>query len=84
MSFIEQTAKVFGNIAEFKFQAIMFGRDALYLEGAKPVKLDNVEMIFKTSGGLITVSGERLTVKDIIGDCVAVVGKINGFTVNDL
>lgn len=84
MSFIEHAAKVFGNIAEFKFQATLFGRDALYIEGAKPIKIDGAEMIFKAATCVITVSGEGLTVKDMVDDCVSLVGKINGFAVNDL
>lgn len=84
MSFIDQAAKVFGNIAEMKFQAVMFGRGALYLEGARPIKIDGTEMIFKARGSLITVSGADLSVKDLTDDCASVVGRIDGFSVKDL
>lgn len=84
MSFIDQAAKLFGGTAEFKFQAALFGRNALYLEGAKPVKLDGDEMIFRVHKALIRLSGSDLCVKDISGDCVAVTGKIASFSVEDL
>lgn len=84
MSFIDQAARVFGNVAELKFQAVLFGRDALYLEGAKPIKIDGEEMIFKARSSVICVIGENLAVKDLVDDCVSITGKINGFTVNDL
>lgn len=84
MSFIEQTSKLFSGTAECKFQVMLFGRDALYLEGTKPVKIDKTEMIFKVKGSLITVSGEELAVKDIVEDCIAIVGRISGIAVVDL
>ncbi len=84
MSFIEQTARIFGNIAEFKFHAILFGRDAFYIESARPVKIDETEMIFKAANAVISVSGENLTVKELAGDCMAVTGKLFGFKVDDL
>ncbi len=84
MSFISQTARIFDNTAEFKFQAVVFGRNALYLEGAKPVKIDGGEMIFRTRNTLITVTGEGLAVKDIADDCVCLTGKIDGFIFGDL
>ncbi len=85
MSFIVQSAKILGkNLAELKFQAVLFGRDALYLEGAAPVKIDENEMIFKVYGSVVTVTGEKLAIKDLAGDCAAIVGAINGFSVKDL
>ncbi len=84
MSFIDQTAKLFANADEIKFRAVMFGRDGIYIEGAKPVRLDPCEMIFRTPRCVLTVSGEGMSVKDLTGDCTAVVGKINGFLVSDL
>lgn len=84
MSFIEQAAKVFSKTAEFKFQAVLFGRDAFYIESARPVKIDDTEMIFKAPNALISVCGEHLAVKELSSDCAAVTGKITGFTVNDL
>ncbi|MDE5593316.1 MAG: hypothetical protein K2I75_05220 [Clostridiales bacterium] len=84
MSFIEQAAKIFSNVPEYKFQAVIFGRDAFYIEGARPIKIDEKEMIFKIPSGLITVSGERLTVKELSDDCVAIVGRVCSYTVTDL
>lgn len=84
MSFIEQAAKIFSNKAEFKFHAVMFGRDAFYIEGARPIKLDGAEMIFKAPSALISLCGENLTVKELSEDCVSVVGRVDGFTVKDL
>ena len=84
MSFINQTAKIFQNTAEFKYQAVLFGRDAFYIEGAKPIKLDGDGMVFRVPGALITLTGKDLSVKDMTADCVSVVGKIDSFTVTDL
>ncbi len=84
MSFIEQTAKIFQNTAELKFQLIMFGRDALYVEGAKTVKLDSDEMIFKAYSALITVTGNDLEVKELSGDCIAVIGHVENIAVKEL
>lgn len=84
MSFIEQTSKLFANAAEIKFRAIMFGRDGLYIEGAKPLRIDTSEMIFRTPRCILTVKGENMTVKDLVGDCTAIVGKIDGISVSDL
>ncbi len=84
MSFIEQTAKIFSGLAEIKFQAALFGRDAFYIEGARPIRIDTEEMIFKAPGAVITVTGADLTVKELDDDCIAVVGRLKGFTVNDL
>lgn len=84
MSFIDQAAKLFSNIPEYKFQAVMFGRDAFYIEGARPIKIDENEMIFKIPSGLITMVGEKLTVKELADDCAAIVGKISSYTVTDL
>lgn len=84
MSFIDAAAKTFGKLAEFKFQAVLFGRDALYIEGGKPIKIDGAEMIFKACGSVITVSGEGLEIVDMADDCVSLVGKVNGFSVSDL
>ena len=83
MSFIEQTAKIFESTAEFKFQAVLFGRDAFYVEGARPIRISDDEMIFRVGGSLITVSGEALAVKELDADCAAIVGRISGFTVKD-
>lgn len=84
MSFIEQAAKIFSNTPEFKFQAVIFGRDAFYIEGARPIKIDQNEMIFKIPSGLITIVGEKLSVKELSDDCAAVVGRVNSYTVTDL
>lgn len=85
MSFIGQTAdSILGRAAELKFQVVVFGRDAVYFEGVKPLKLDGDEMIFRARSCVITLVGEGLTVKELADDCVSVLGKINGFTVNDL
>ncbi len=84
MSFIDQTAKIFANAQEIKFRAVMFGRDGIYVEGAKPVRLDPSEMIFRTPRFCLTVTGENLTVKELTGDCTAIVGKLSGFSVSDL
>lgn len=84
MSFISQAAKIFGNTAEFKFQAVLFGRNAFYIEGAKPIKLEGDEMIFRTDKALVTLSGANLSVKDMTDDCISIVGTINSFTVTDL
>lgn len=84
MSFIEQTSRIFKSVAEFKFQAALFGRDAFYIEGARPVRIDKTEMIFKVSGALIRVTGEELAVKELDGDCTAITGRINGFKVEDI
>lgn len=84
MSFIEQTAKLFSNIAEIKFQAVLFGRDALYIEGARPIKIDSDEMLFRVVGAVISVVGSGMSVKEMDGDCTAVVGKISSFSVRDL
>lgn len=84
MSFIDQATKIFGKTPEFKFQAMLFGRDAVYLEGAKPVKLECDEMVFKVNGALLTVSGESMTVKELTGDCVSIVGIIRSVAVGEL
>lgn len=84
MSFIEQAAKIFSGTTEFKFQVVMFGRDAFYIEGARPIKIDASEMIFKTPNAVITVSGEGMTVKELAGDCSAVVGRFSAFSVKDI
>ncbi len=84
MSFIGQAAKVFEGTAEFKFQVVLFGCDAIYVEGAKPIKVDGDEMVFRSYGTVLTVTGSGLTVKELSDDCVSVVGKISGFSVKDL
>ncbi len=84
MSFIGQAAKVFGNAVEFKYQVVLFGRNAFYIEGAKPIKLSGDEMIFRADKSLITLVGADLTVKDMTGDCVSVVGKVDSFSVTDI
>lgn len=84
MSFNDQTAKLFGNTAEYKFQLVLFGRDALYIEGAKPIKLGQDEMIFKTNATLLTVSGCDLVIKDLAESCAAIVGKVTDVKVSDL
>lgn len=84
MSFIDQAARSFGNITELKFQAVLFGRGALYLEGAKPLKIDDAEMIFRARGCVITVNGKDLSIKDLADDCASVVGVIDGISVKDL
>lgn len=84
MSFIEQAAKIFSGTAEFKFHAVLFGRDAFYIEGARPVKIDGDEMIFKTPRELITVTGEDMKIKDLESDCAAITGRIDGIAVKTL
>lgn len=84
MSFLEQTAKIFGNAAEFKFQVVLFGRDAVYIEGAKPVKIGDDEMIFRIPQGLISLVGEQLKVKELTEDCVSITGRITDLAVKDL
>ncbi len=84
MSFIDQATKIFGKTPEFKFQATLFGRDAIYVEGAKPVKLVPDEMVFKVNGALLTVKGENLTVKELTGDCAAITGVVGSVTVGEL
>lgn len=84
MSFLGQAAKIFGNAAEFKFQVVLFGRDAVYIEGAKPVKISEDEMIFRIPQGLITLVGETLKVKELTDDCVSVTGRIADLAVKDL
>lgn len=84
MSFIEQAAKIFQKTAEFKFQAVMFGDDAFYIEGVRPIKIDKTEIIFKTYSTLITVTGNDFSVKEMFGDCVAVTGKLTSLSVRDL
>ena len=84
MSFIGQAAKVFGDTAEFKFQVVLFGRNAIYIEGAKPIKVDGGEMIFRSRKTILTVTGSGMSVKELSDDCVSIVGKIDGFAVKDL
>lgn len=84
MSFLNQVAKSFGNIPEFKFQAVMFGRDAFYIEGARPIKISDDEMIFKARGAVIYVRGARLSIREMTADCVSVVGAISSFEVKDV
>lgn len=84
MSFIEQTAKLFANAAELKFRVVMFGQDGIYVEGAKPLRLDGSEMIFRTPRCILTVKGDGMVVKELVGDCTAIVGKIDGISVSDL
>ena len=84
MSFIDQAARLFDNLAEIKFQAVVFGRNAVYLEGVKPVKIDGAEMLFCTRDSKVTIVGDKLTVKEMTGDCVSVVGAIKSFTVSEL
>lgn len=84
MSFIGQTSKFLGNTAELKFQAVLFGRDAFYIEGVRILKIDGSELIFRAARSIITVSGDGLEIKELSGDSVSVLGKINGFSVRDL
>lgn len=84
MSFIEQAAKIFDGMAEFKFQVVMFGRDAFYIEGARPIKIDENEMIFRIPSAMLIVAGERMIVKELADDCASVVGKIDSFAVKDI
>ena len=84
MSFIEQAAKIFSGTPEYKFQVVIFGRDAFYIEGARPIKIDENEMIFRIPTGLISLVGEHMTVKELSDDTAAIVGKINSYTVTDL
>lgn len=84
MSFIDQTAKIFANAAELKFRTVMFGRDGIYIEGAKPLRLDSSEMIFRTPRCILTVKGDGMTVRELVGDCTAIVGRIDGVSVSDL
>lgn len=84
MSFIGQAASVFGNLAEIKFQIVMFGRDGIYLEGVRPLKIDAEEMIFRARDCVVTVSGKELDVKDLTDDCVSIVGKVGGVQVSEL
>lgn len=84
MSFIDQVAKSFGDMPEMKFQAVLFGRDAFYIEGARPIKISAEEMMFKAPNALICVCGSDMTVKELSGDCMSVVGKISGFEVKDV
>ena len=84
MSFIEQAAKIFSETPEYKFQVVIFGRDAFYIEGARPIKIDEKEMIFKIPSGIISLVGEGMTVKELEGDTAAIVGKICSYTVSDL
>ncbi len=83
MSFIGQAASVFGNLAEIKFQIVMFGRDGIYLEGVRPLKIDADEMIFRARDCVVTVSGEKLDVKELTSDCISVVGRIDGVRVSE-
>lgn len=84
MSFIEQAAKVFSGRCEFRFHAVLFGRDAIYIEGARPIEIGENEMIFKTPDVIITLSGERLAVKELADDCASVIGRICSFSVREL
>ena len=84
MSFIRQAAKIFGGTAEFEFQVVLFGRKAIYIEGARPIKVDGNEMIFRYRKNVLTVSGSEMSVKELSNDCVSVVGHIDGFSVKDL
>lgn len=84
MSFIEQAAKIFSGTAEFKFHAVMFGRDAFYIEGARPIKIDENEMIFRAAGELITLTGDGMKIKDLSSDCASITGRIDGFSVKSL
>ncbi|MCH5351577.1 MAG: YabP/YqfC family sporulation protein [Clostridiales bacterium] len=84
MSFVDQISKMFGALPEFKFQATLFGGNAIYVEGGKPIKLDDDEMVFKVNGGMLTVVGESMSVKELTGDCVAIVGEIKSVAVEKL
>ncbi|MCH5158837.1 MAG: hypothetical protein J1F33_06545 [Clostridiales bacterium] len=84
MSFVDQISKMFGTLPEFKFQATLFGKDALYIEGGKPIKLDPDEMVFKVNGGVLTALGAEMSVKELSGDCVAILGEIKSVAVDRL
>lgn len=84
MSFIDQTAKIFADSAELKFRAVMFGRDAFYIEGARPIRIDGGEMVFRAPRALITLTGEGMTVRETCDDSTAVVGRLKGFSVEDI
>lgn len=84
MSFVEQAAKIFGEISEFKFHVCLFGRDAFYIEGARPIKIDGDEMIFKAANALITLCGQNLGVKELSCDSAAVIGRVTSFSVREL
>lgn len=84
MSFIEQAAKIFSGIPEYKFHVVIFGRDAFYIEGARPIKIDEKEMIFKIPTGIISLVGEHMTVKELSDAAAAIVGRIDSYTVTDL
>ena len=84
MSFTERADKIFGGLAELKFQVVFFGKDAAYLECVKPVKLDGDEMVFRAGGNVLTISGENLAVKELSDRCIAIVGKITKYTAEEL
>lgn len=84
MSFIEQAAAVFTDIPELHFQVVMFGRNALYLEGAKPIKIAVTEMLFRVGKSVLQVLGEDLSVKELVDDCVSIVGRVDSVAVRDL
>lgn len=84
MSFIEQAAAVFTDIPELRFQVVMFGRNALYLEGAKPIKIAVTEMLFRVGKSVLQVLGEDLSVKELVDDCVSIVGRVDSVAVRDL
>lgn len=84
MSFIDRSSKVFGGLAELKFQAVIFGRDAVYLECVKPMRLDAAEMIFRAQNCVITLTGANLVVKDMSDKCVCITGRVDNLAVTDL
>ena len=84
MSFVNKCSKTLDGLHELKFQVVLFGRDAVYLECVKPLKLDADEMIFRASGGMITLTGSGLSVMDMSDKCVSISGRVDNIAVSDL
>lgn len=60
------------------YRLMEIGNYALYFEGDNCLfHLSDEEIVFKVLGGVITVKGENLLLKEISNDTVIIVGKIN-------
>lgn len=82
MSLIGQaTKKILDCVSELRFQVVMFGDSAIYLEGVRPLVIGDERITFRTRSQLLTVNGESLSICEYFDESVSVVGKIKSVEV---
>lgn len=70
-----------GIIAEPLFRAVLFGEDALYLEGVRSIKSYSENKVeLRLGKGGLTVLGEGLFIKKYCAGDLAVCGKVRSVT----